>query len=444
MNKIKKLICFCCVCILTFSLVACDSNTSENLSKDDLSNIKFKNFSKEVSSDNIYKDIEKLSSKDNSRMAGYSGESETADYISKKFEDMGLTVEKQEFPLCVFENNKAELKLTSPEEKIIESKVLQFSKATPSDGISAEVVVADSGNYTDLKKIDIKDKIVLIPDKAIMFKEATSNASSFGAAAVIFYVENSEYGTEIPPGTLRDKSTIPAFMIHADDAKYLKSLAESGQSPKVSMVADCECKDTTSKNIIGTLKSKKEGAKTLIVGAHYDGVDTPAANDNGSGISTILEVARVLSKKDFNCNIKFIAFGAEEVGLLGSSHYTSSMSQNEFDDIIAMINADMVGVGDSICVYTMDEEKSLTADLAESCINYLGFENRRDISTRSDHAPFDYCGVPVAFFEYGPDTNYHTDEDTIDKISKENLETIANIITSLTNEIGKNPARFEK
>ena len=441
MSKIKKLIYFCCVCILTFSLVACDSNTNENLSKDDLSNIKFKNFSKEVSSDNIYNDIEKLSSKDNARMAGDSGESETADYISKKFEDMGLTVEEQEFPLCVFKNNKAELKLTSPEEKIIESKVLQFSKPTPSGGISTEVVVANSGNYTDLQKIDVKDKIVLLPDRSITFKEATSNASALGAIGIIFYIEDSN---EIPLGTLKDESTIPAFMIHVDDAKYLKSLVKNGQSPKVSMFADCECKDTTSKNIIGTLKSKKEGAKTLIVGAHYDGVDTPAANDNGSGISTILEVSRVLSKKDFNCNIKFIAFGAEEVGLLGSSHYTSSMSQNEFDNIIAMINADMVGVGDSICVYTMDEEKSLTADLAESCIKYLGFENRRDISTRSDHAPFDYCGVPVAYFEYGPDTNYHTDEDTIDKISKENLETIANIITSLTNEIGKNPARFEK
>lgn len=444
MNKIKKLIYFCCVCILTSFLVACDSNTNENLSKDDLSNIKFKNFSKEVSSDNIYNDIEKLSSKDNARMAGDSGESETADYISKKFEDMGLTIESQEFPLCVFKNNKAELKLTSPEEKIIESKILHFSKATPSGGISAEVVVANSGNYTDLEKIDVKDKIVLLPDRSITFKEATSNASALGAIGIIFYIEDSEDSDVIPLGTLKDESTIPAFMIHIKDAESLKSLVENGQSPKVSMIADCESKDTTSKNIIGTLKSKKEGAKTLIVGAHYDGVDTPAANDNGSGISTILEVARVLSKKDFNCNIKFIAFGAEEPGLLGSSHYTGSMTKNEFDDIIAMINADMVGVGDSICVYTMDGEKSLTADLAESCIKYLGYENRRDISNRSDHVPFDYCGVPVAYFEYGPDTNYHTDEDTIDKISKENLDTIANIITSLTNEIGKNPTRFEK
>lgn len=444
MNKIKKLTCFCCVCILTFSLVACDSNTNENLSKDDLSNIKFKNFCKEVSSDNIYNDIEKLSSKDNARMAGDSGESETADYILKKFEDMGLTVEEQEFPLCVFKDNKAELKLTSPEEKIIESKIVKFSKATPSDGISAEVVVADSGNYIDLQKLDVKDKIILIPVNSNTLKEATSNASTLGAVAVIFYVEDSEDHDSIPLASLKDESTIPAFIIHIKDAKSLKALVENGESPKVSMVADCESKDTTSKNIIGTLKSKKEDAKTLIVGAHYDGVDTPAANDNGSGISTILEVARVLSKKDFNCNIKFIAFGAEEVGLLGSSHYTGTMTKNECDDTIAMINADMVGVGDSICVYTMDKEKSLTADLAESCIKYLGFENRRDVSTRSDHAPFDYCGVPVAYFEYGPDTNYHTDEDTIDKISKENLETIANIITSLTNEIGKNPARFEK
>jgi len=50
----------------------------------------------------------------------------------------------------------------------------------------------------------------------------------------------------------------------------------------------------------------------------------------------------------------------------------------------------------------------------------------------------------VAYFEYGPFVDYHTDNDTADKISKENLSHTCNVITSLCNEIGNNPERFSK
>jgi len=110
-----------------------------------------------------------------------------------------------------------------------------------------------------------------------------------------------------------------------------------------------------------------------------------------------------------------------------------------------MINADMVGIGDNLCVYTMDDSKdSLTADLAVSCMNNFEYDNRRDESNRSDHVAFETAGIPVAYFEYGPFNDYHIDKDTVDKINKENLSNTCNVITSLCNEIGKNPERFSK
>lgn len=182
-----------------------------------------------------------------------------------------------------------------------------------------------------------------------------------------------------------------------------------------------------------------------MVGAHYDGVDTPAANDNASGISTVIESARILSKEKLDCNVKFIAFGAEEIGLVGSNYYVKSLSPEDLKNIIAMINADMVGVGDKLCVYTMSKSnKSLTADLAVSCMNNFKYNNKRDESNRSDHVPFETAGIPVAYFEYGPYLDYHTDKDTADKINKENLFNTCNVITSLCNEIGKNPKMFSK
>ena len=60
------------------------------------------------------------------------------------------------------------------------------------------------------------------------------------------------------------------------------------------------------------------------------------------------------------------------------------------------------------------------------------------------HVAFESAGIPVVYFEYGPYDDYHTDNDTADKINKENLSNTCNVITSLCNEISKNPERFTK
>lgn len=66
----------------------------------------------------------------------------------------------------------------------------------------------------------------------------------------------------------------------------------------------------------------------MYVTAHYDSVPfSPGANDNGSGTSVMLEMARVLKSVPSDKEIRFIAFGAEELGLLGSSHYVDHLSE---------------------------------------------------------------------------------------------------------------------
>src|SRR5690606_41509235 len=78
---------------------------------------------------------------------------------------------------------------------------------------------------------------------------------------------------------------------------------------------------------------------------------------------------------------------------------------------------------------------SFVADLAEEYIRAYGHPYRRTVSDRSDHAPFEAAGIPVAFLNYGPDPNYHTDGDTVDKLSKENLKATGILVTTLTHNI---------
>jgi len=209
------------------------------------------------------------------------------------------------------------------------------------------------------------------------------------------------------------------------------------------MSASGEIEPVTSQNVIGTLYSKdqKNNTPTIVIGAHYDCVDTPGANDNASGTATMLEIARVLSQQEHNANIKFIAFGAEEVGLVGAYDFVESLSKNERKKIAAMINMDMVGVGDTVGIWTIgDKASSVLGDLAETYTqNYTSSYKSPGFEDRSDHTAFAENGIPAVYFSYETDPNYHTDNDIIDHISKNNVETIAKIVTEMVYDMAKSP-----
>lgn len=107
-------------------------------------------------------------------------------------------------------------------------------------------------------------------------------------------------------------------------------------------------------NVVATLKPATEtpgSDRVFIIGGHYDSratkdndatTDAPGANDDGSGASAVIELARVFSKHDFRCTIKFITFAGEEQGLFGSAQY-AAMAKETGMHIDGMINNDMIG-----------------------------------------------------------------------------------------------------
>ena len=113
----------------------------------------------------------------------------------------------------------------------------------------------------------------------------------------------------------------------------------------------------TSANVVAVKKGTS--AQEIIVGAHYDSTDAgPGADDNASGVAVMLEVAKLVSEQTTPYTIRFIAFGAEESGLLGSYAYLNQMSQEEFENIIAMIDLDSLVAGDIAYVYSDEGQQS--------------------------------------------------------------------------------------
>lgn len=96
-------------------------------------------------------------------------------------------------------------------------------------------------------------------------------------------------------------------------------------------------------NIIVTKNSSIDTTKKLIISAHYDSAeDSVGANDNGSGVAAVLELARILKDTEMPYNIKFILFSGEERYMLGSRWYVGNLTEDERKQIIGVINIDTI------------------------------------------------------------------------------------------------------
>ena len=198
-------------------------------------------------------------------------------------------------------------------------------------------------------------------------------------------------------------------------------------------------------NVIGVLKGTSD--KHVVIGAHMDhlGLDGDGdayngADDNASGTTAILELAEAFgkSKTKPKDTIVFIAFNAEELGLLGSKHYVSDPLL-PLDDCKLMINLDMVGRlrGTTVTAQGGNLSRSVTQLVDKLDDDYPFDVNITVPGNRSDHAPFNWNGVPVLFFHTGTHPQYHRTTDDPDLINYEGLVNIAKFVKDLTVEVTK-------
>ncbi len=168
------------------------------------------------------------------------------------------------------------------------------------------------------------------------------------------------------------------------------------------------------------LKRKTKPRPLVIVGAHYDAVKAgQGADDNASGVGVMLEVAERVASCKLPYDVVFVAFGAEEVGLIGSNRYSRSMPKADKDRAIVMINLDSVLVGDMLYVYSGTNgwtwartEMLRLAELRDLPIEtQMGLNHKYPAGTTpngfSDYTAFNQIDIPIAAFE---STNWEIDE----------------------------------
>jgi hypothetical protein len=183
----------------------------------------------------------------------------------------------------------------------------------------------------------------------------------------------------------------------------------------------------TYENVVATKLGTLYPDQEYIIGAHYDSVSNPGADDDASGVALMLEVARIISQYDSDYTIRFIAFDMEEQGLVGSEHY---VDEHYMDDILGMISADMVAYDpdtNHANIYGRSASNPIKNALADAVDEYgdgLTYTIGGD-TPYSDHAPFEAEGFQACLWIEGEVWNnpyYHTQQDSFEQPGNLNFE----------------------
>lgn len=203
-------------------------------------------------------------------------------------------------------------------------------------------------------------------------------------------------------------------------------------------------------NIVATLHADQESDSICVMGGHYDNILSsgdpfsvvPGANDNASGVAVAMEVARVLKKNNFvpENTIKFVAFGAEELGLHGSNYFAGNAFRT-VQRIKLMLNNDMVAYEPDnnkanwrVNIIDYDNSHYLRKEAEILCEKFTVLKpyNDNTYNKQSDSYPFFLNGYRALFFFSGKmDPEYHTLDDVVTNCNFEYCREIAIISCAL-------------
>jgi hypothetical protein len=366
-------------------------------------------------------------------------------------------------------------------------------------------------DYDDYAGLDVKGKAVLIvrgePQRDdenspfngkrnsdfATFRHKATNAFQHGAAAVLmvndaFTVKGNNDKDELLKFTdagAELNSKLPFVMVTR--AFGDKLMAAAGLQPLSAIEAqidgdltprsatlkgwtlaariEIERKVTTTRNVVGVLEGAGPLAdETLVVGAHYDHLGHGGllsgslaflsrdihngADDNASGTSLVIELARRLARRadPLPRRVVFIAFSGEERGLLGSKYYVEHPFY-PLASTVLMANFDMVGrLNDKneLTIYGTGTTPGLDL-LVDALGKSAGFTVKKIAEGHgpSDQESFYLKNIPVVFAFTGTHRDYHRPSDDIERINFEGMARIADLSELLLLDVARRPQRPE-
>ncbi len=408
-----------------------------------------------------------------------------AKYIRDEFRDYGLTLlGKKGYQFFTFKNFNPNFEkqthLMINGERFELGRDFSAPTANGSDSLCAEAIFVGRGDKPqEYENVKVRKKWAVIyyplSDKKNEYlnTKPLEFAKNQGAAGIII-VSNDTLNKYIDVD-FRTLPNLPLFILSPEaSAKLLKPmglLSEIGQKVTENKVLSKPlgiqvCGKVgklyniiETQNVMAMLPGSdpKLANEYIVIGAHYDHLgmgdqggsrtDSIAvhngADDNASGVVAMLEIAQKLSsvRKNIKRSIVFVAFGAEEKGLIGSQRFIDSAIV-PIESIKAMVNIDMVG---RLRNRELEIHGTKTSFEADSILYSLNADSLFRLKLvpdgfgPSDHSSFYAKGIPVFFFHTGLHEDYHTPKDDVEFLNIPGMQQVTNFAYHLAYQLATSP-----
>ena len=354
------------------------------------------------------------------RAAGTAGYDASADYVTARLRDAGWEVRLQRVPFGYFRLNRAAMSVDGRE--LRSAKDFQVLSYSGSGRASGRLRSAGTGCSDEDFAGVAEGEIALVSRGPCFFRDKARNAERAGASALVVS-ELARARRGVPSGTLAGPGIgIPVVLVS------LTALGDTAEGIAVSITVDAVSRKELTDNVIAETPGGS-GDTIVMAGAHLDSVEGgPGINDNGSGVATLVEAAEAIGPKPPGAKMRLAFWAAEELGLLGSRRYVTSLEASERRRIGAYLNFDMVGSPNPVADVYADGDPRLGRVLRRAA---GGPVRALAAGEASDHAPFRAAGIPVnglytGSTERGPDGRprdacYHLACDTLDNVDRRML-----------------------
>ncbi|MGW5524100.1 M28 family peptidase [Gordonia sp. NPDC003950] len=386
------------------------------------------------------------------RSLGTTGYLQSLDYVEGKLRAAGYMPTRQEFTATQFEERGHSL---SAGGTAIESEVLAYSGATPS--VTAPVIEVPTSDATPGCEVAdfgaaTRGSIVVVERGVCAFGDKADNAKKAGAKALV--IVNNEDGPI--QGTLGEDAGDPIPVLGVARAQG----SQVRQAGSLTLAVDASTTRVKSWNLMAETHFGSSDS-VVMLGAHLDSVpEGPGINDNGSGSASVLQTAITMTAvAPVKNKVRFAFWGAEEEGLIGSTHYVTSLPASQRAKIKRYLNFDMLGSHNGgYFVYDGDGSSKLPDSYAGPAGSgaieavFTRFLTGRGVQPevsgfdgRSDYDAFAQVGIASGGIDSGADKvktpaqaakwggtageifdqNYHTAQDTYANVNQKVLGNMA-------------------
>jgi hypothetical protein len=403
---------------------------------------------RELQTSRAYETLSHITDDIGARLSGSKGAARAVAWTTQQFREWGIPVSNEPVKVPHWVRGREEAHLVSPANHRIVLTAIGGSVATPSAGITADVIEVNS--FDELKTLGtakLRGRIVFFNNPinmelvrahrafeayglAVAYRGAgASRAAEYGAKAVVIRSVGSASLRSPHTGALHydpKQPKIPAAAMTAEDAMLIHRLLARGKRVRMHLVLTPKTlPDADSANVIAEIRGSVKPEEIVLIGAHLDSWDlATGAIDDGSGVAMVMETMRLLKEMKLTPHrtIRAVLFMNEENGLRGGLQYAKDHRKEKH---VAAIETDAGGAAPTGFTTTLKGEALTALETRTKALAAVS-SNRFEIADEAgaDIGPLTALGVPsfglvpepLHYFDY-----HHSNADTLDKVDPKEL-----------------------